>query len=111
MSYFDCPKCGGSFSPHHTYCPRCDEVTVQLTDQLRRYNDHQDRLALSPRWHYYSENLMGNLHDAAYYITRAHPEWDVIAMSCVTNTTVVVYRLPFGSLEDDSKQSQLRAQK
>lgn len=46
------------------------------------------------KWVYKSENLGGNLHDAARYITERHPDWDVVTMSHGTYHTVVVYRIP-----------------
>jgi hypothetical protein len=44
------------------------------------------------KWKYHSENLGGNLHSAAKFISDNHPEWDVVAMSCSGFNTVVVWR-------------------
>lgn len=43
-------------------------------------------------WTYGSENLEGNLHDAARYINTYHPEWDVVAIESGGHYTVVVWR-------------------
>lgn len=52
------------------------------------------------KWHYHSENLGGNLHSAAQYISEQHPEWDVVAMSFNGgNYTVVVWREPLEQYE------------
>lgn len=40
---YECRKCGGSFAPEHTYCPACDEVTVQHTRALNRLADLLER--------------------------------------------------------------------
>lgn len=46
-----------------------------------------------PRWRYQSENISGNLHDAARYVTEFHPEWDVVTMHSVGGyNTVIVWR-------------------
>lgn len=45
------------------------------------------------KWRYLSENVPGNLHAAADWITGNHPEWDVVTMAFNGgNYTVVVYR-------------------
>lgn len=44
------------------------------------------------KWTYGSANLGGNFHDAANFITKFHPDWDVVAMDFTGNNTVVVYR-------------------
>lgn len=46
-----------------------------------------------PKWRYKSENLNGNLHAAAAWIDKNHPEWDVVALEYNGGYhTVVVYR-------------------
>jgi hypothetical protein len=44
------------------------------------------------KWKYHSENIGGNLHGAAKYISDNHPEWDVVAMDHHNMNTVVVWR-------------------
>lgn len=45
-------------------------------------------------WDYKSENVGGNLHEAAAWINERHPYWDVVAMENVNHSvTVVVYRI------------------
>lgn len=45
-------------------------------------------------WIYSSQNIPGNLHEAALWLTCNHPEWDVVAMSFNGGGyTVVVYRI------------------
>jgi hypothetical protein len=43
-------------------------------------------------WKYHSENLAGNFHDAAHYISSHHSDWDVVAMQFTGNYTIVVWR-------------------
>lgn len=51
------------------------------------------------RWQYLSESISGNFHEAAIWISKHHPEWDVIAMQYIGIYTVVVYRVEIrGSL-------------
>jgi len=53
------------------------------------------------KWSYFSENLGGNLHVAADYIDKYHPEWDVVAMESIGGqSTVVVYRTLHGTIDD-----------
>jgi len=52
----------------------------------------QSEAQRGPRWRYHSENLAGNLHDAAKYISEYHPEWDVVAMDYSNHNCVVVWR-------------------
>ena len=45
------------------------------------------------KWRYLSENIAGNLHQAAHWITEHHPEWDIVTLDFSGgNYTVVVYR-------------------
>jgi len=58
-------------------------------------------MSTGKRWSYFSENLGGNLHAAASYIDRNHPEWDVVALECIGgSSTVIVYRTLQGTVED-----------
>lgn len=45
MSYFECRKCGGTFDPSLRWCPVCDQVTVEHTEELRRFNDSIAKIA------------------------------------------------------------------
>ena len=59
------------------------------------------------RWTYGSENVLGNVHDAARYINEKHPEWDVVFMSpdgengTPGSVTAVVYRIELDELTKD----------
>lgn len=56
------------------------------------------------RWQYKSENLGGNLHSAAAWISQHHPEWDVVAMDCTAGyNTVVVYRIELPTVVDEAE--------
>lgn len=48
------------------------------------------------RWRYESKNIVGNLHDAAKWVSERHPEWDVVSFSCPVSAslTIVVHRIP-----------------
>ena len=47
------------------------------------------------KWQYKSENLGGNLHAAANFISKYHPHWDVVTMSSSKGlNTIVVHRVP-----------------
>jgi len=37
--YYFCTKCGGTFSPDNKWCPNCDSMMVEHTEELRRFND------------------------------------------------------------------------
>lgn len=54
------------------------------------------------KWTYRSENVPGNVHQAAYWVSTNHPEWDVVAMSFNDGLyTTVVYRLLRMERNDD----------
>lgn len=44
------------------------------------------------KWIYHSETLGGNLHSAAHFISKFHPEWDVVTMDSSGYNTVVIWR-------------------
>lgn len=54
--------------------------------------DLEAALGKPPKWSYISDNILGNLHVAAAWITEHHPEWDVVTMHFSGSATVVVYR-------------------
>jgi len=51
-----------------------------------------------PKWKYISENVSGNLHDAAHYlnsyVAKKYPDHEVVAMECSGFSSLVVYRVP-----------------
>lgn len=48
------------------------------------------------RWRYESKNIVGNLHDAAKWVSERHPEWDVVSFgnTCSSSLTIIVHRIP-----------------
>lgn len=51
-----------------------------------------------PKWKYISENVSGNLHDAAHYLNKyvalKYPDHEVVAASSSGYNSIVVYRVP-----------------